>query len=206
MNPFFEVIQQFSDHLMKISIDTFRADIAKKALQKGVHAINDVSGLSDENMIHVLRESSCDYILMHSLSVPADKKITLNVQKNPIDEIKIWLEKKLDYLQKNRIELNRIIFDPGIGFGKTAHQSLQIIQNIEQFFTYPVRILVGHSKKSFMSVFSNQSATNRVPESIGASIYLATKGVDMIRVHHAHQHSKAWLAFRHCYPRVHHTS
>ena len=196
---FFDAIQSFPNHLIKISIDTFRSDIARKALLRGASAINDVSGLSDPKMISILREFSCDYILMHSLTVPADRNITLNTQKNPTNEIKIWLEKKLDYLQKNGIDLSRVIFDPGIGFGKTADQSLQIIQEIELFLIYPVRILVGHSRKSFMSIFSKQPAKDRLAESIGISLLLAQKGVDMIRVHQAFEHTKAWLAFKHGY-------
>lgn len=194
IHPFFDCLKYFPDHLIQISVDTFRPEIAEKALSLGVSAINDVSGLSDSRMISVLKNFHCDYVLMHSLSVPADKNKVMDLDKNPIQEIQIWLDKKLNELEKNHIHLDRIIFDPGIGFGKTAVQSLKIIQNIEQFFEYPVRIMVGHSNKSFMSIFSGQ---DRFFESIGLSIRLAEKGVDIIRVHEASWHARAWLSYKH---------
>ena len=202
IQPFFSTLKNYPRHLTKISVDTFRPEVAGKALDCGAHAINDVSGLSDPKMIHVLKESSCDYVLMHSLTVPADKEKTIPENKNPIREIKAWLDQKLNELEKNNIPLSRIIFDPGIGFGKTAVQSLEIIQNIHEFFEYPLRILVGHSNKSFISLFSNKPAHLRGAESIGLSIDLAKKGVDILRVHQASEHSRAWLAYKHSRPRT----
>ena len=197
IEPVFEILQSM-DHLMKVSVDTFRAKIARRALKEGADVINDVSGLSDPQMMDVLKDSNCDYILMHSLSVPADKKVVFSVKQDPVQEIKTWLEKKLNILEKNGIQLKRIIFDPGIGFGKTSEQSLDILKNIESFMEYPVRLMAGPSRKSFMSVFSKaQKPFLRDFESLGISMELARKGVDIIRVHHASRHARAWLAQKH---------
>ena len=194
---FFETLKNINC-FMKVSVDTFRAEIAKRALKYDADTINDVSGLSDSQMIDVLKDSNCDYILMHSLSVPANKKITFSKQQDPVQEIKTWLEQKLNTLEKNGINLKRIIFDPGIGFGKTSQQSLSILKNIEKFMEYPVRLMVGHSRKSFMSDFSKvQKSSMRDFESIGISMELAGKGVDIIRVHNASKHARAWLAQKH---------
>ena len=197
IQPVFKIFNWHSSKFMKLSIDTFRAEVAQKALQSGASMINDVSGLKDSNMLSVLKNSDCNYVLMHSLTVPADKKVTLPLNQNPIFEIQNWLEEKLDQFEQNKINLDRIIFDPGIGFGKTSEQSLQIIQNIEELMKYPIRLLVGHSRKSFMSLFSKYEALDRDVESVAISIQLAQKGVDILRVHNAVKHSRAWLAFRH---------
>ncbi len=195
--PFFEMLKNIN-HLMKISVDTFRVEIAKRALKYGADIINDVSGLSDPQMIDLLKNSDCDYILMHSLSVPANKKIIFSEQQDPIKEIKIWLEQKLNTLEKNRIDLKRVIFDPGIGFGKTAQQSLNLLKSIDIFMEYPVRLMVGHSRKSFIADFSKvEGSAVRDFESIGISMELAKKGVDIIRVHNASKHARAWLAQKH---------
>ena len=197
IEPVFEILQNM-DSFIKISMDTFRAKTARKALQYGVSVINDVSGLSDPQMMNVLKNSDCDYVLMHSLSVPVKKEVTFSEKQNPIEEIQNWLEKKLNLLEKNKINLRRIIFDPGIGFGKNAQQSLDILRNIEEFMKYPVRLMAGHSRKSFMSVFSKvQKPSLRDFESIGISMELAKKGVDVIRVHQADKHLRAWLALKH---------
>ena len=194
---FFEALRDIN-HLMKISVDTFRTEIAKRALKHGADVINDVSGLSDPQMVDLLKEFDCDYILMHSLSVPANKEITFSEQQDPVKEVKNWLEQKLNMLEKNHINLKRIIFDPGIGFGKTAQQSLILLKNITAFMTYPVRLMIGHSRKSFISDFSNiQNPALRDFESIGVSMELAGKGVDVIRVHNASKHVRAWLAQKH---------
>lgn len=197
IEPFFNIIKNIN-HSMKISVDTFRAEIAQKSLKCGVNVINDVSGFSDSRMMDVLKDSDCDYILMHSLSVPADKSITFSKNQNPMQEIKNWLEQKLNIFEKNQIDLKRIIFDPGIGFGKTAQQSLSLLKNIDVFMKYPVRLMVGHSKKSFIAGFSKvQKPFMRDFESIGLSMELAKKGVDIIRVHNASKHARAWLAQKH---------
>ena len=194
---FFKILKKFRNPFIKISVDTFRSKIAKKALSLGAEAINDVSGLSDKKMIDVLKDSDCDYILMHSLSVPVDKKIVFSKNQNVIQEIKDFLEEKLEFLEKNKVDLNRIIFDPGIGFGKTSSQSFKIIHEIDKFLKYPVRLMIGHSKKSFMSIFSKENFSERSYESIGLSLKMAQKGVDIIRVHEASQHKRAWLSYRH---------
>ena len=195
--PVFEILQNM-DHSMKISVDTFRAEIAKRALKCGADTLNDVSGLSDPQMIDVLKDSDSDYILMHSLSVPADRKMTFSEKQNPVQEIQNWLEQKLNFLEKNKIHLKRVIFDPGIGFGKTSQQSLDILKNIEVFMKYPVRLMAGHSRKSFMSAFSKvQTPALRDFESVGISMELAGRGVDIIRVHDASKHARAWLAQKH---------
>ena len=196
LEKFFSVFKKNSFDFTKISVDTFRSEIAGRALKKGASAINDVSGLQDPKMLNVLKESDCDYILMHSLGVPVDPQ---KVVQKTLEDVKNWLEDKLCELEKNKISLNRVIFDPGIGFGKTSYQSLEILQNIEDFLKYPVRLLVGHSRKSFMSVFSSYEASNRTEESIGISMNLAQKGVDILRVHQAFKHSRSWLAFKHVY-------
>ena len=169
----------------KISVDTRHVSTARKAYERGVDIINDVGGLSEE-MLDFLSETSVEYILMHSVTVPADFKKILPLDKNPVEEIKKWLDKKLNSLQKKRkVSLDRIIFDPGIGFGKNKDQSLYILKNLGEFKEFPVRILIGHSRKSFMQNFSPQKASDRDPEGAGISLALLQEGVDIFRVHNA---------------------
>jgi dihydropteroate synthase len=99
-----------------------------------------------------------------------------------INVIKNWAEKKIISLKELGIIDNQIIFDPGIGFGKTPIQSLNIIKRIADF-KYLGKIMVGHSRKSFMSLFSEQPAPNRDIETYVSSCYLAINQVDYIRVH-----------------------
>lgn len=179
-----------------LSIDTWRAATARRALAYGANIINDVSGLADPAMLPLLAETACDYILMHSLSIPADRATTIAPEQNPVNVILDWAKQKLDMLNDAGIDLGRVIFDPGIGFGKTALQSLTLLQNIAAFRALPVRLLVGHSRKSFMAHWSNRKPAERDWESIGVSLRMAVKGVDILRVHEAPAHMQAWQAFQ----------
>ena len=181
----------------QFSVDTRHFETAQKCLEHGADIINDVSGLTDSRMLALLQKSPCQYILMHSLSVPANPQVTLSENQDVIAELKTWLSDKLKVLQANNIDLKRIIFDPGIGFGKTAQQSIRILQQLHQFHEFPVRILVGHSRKSFMKIFSAAEAPGRDVESVALTVALAGKGVDILRVHDAPTHMRALLARNH---------
>lgn len=187
-----------------ISVDTYRAVTAEKALQHGAHIINDVGGLADATMAAVLRRHPmAHYVLMHSLSVPADKAQTLGEEVEPVNHLIAWAQAKLAQLEQQGIDASRVIFDPGIGFGKTAQQSLTLVQNIGTLCaTLPCRVLVGASRKSFIGLWSNQPAQARDDDSIGLSLRLASVGVDLLRVHAAERHIQAWQAYQHATPTI----
>ncbi len=179
-----------------ISVDTRHASVARRALALGADIINDVGGLADPGMLKVLQESSCQYVLMHSLSVPADPAKTLNSNEDPIQNIKQWALEKMEKLSQEGIDLQRIIFDPGLGFGKTAQQSLLIVRRIHEFFDLPLRLMVGHSRKSFLKTWSPTSGLARDGASVGISLQLARRGVDILRVHEPVLHLQAYHAFQ----------
>ena len=186
----------YKDKLLrpKLSIDTCHPQTAKKAIDSGVDIINDVSGFSEE-MQDLMAGTDVEYILMHSLTVPADPDKTLPGDKDPVEEVKEWLYSKINILEKKGIPLHRVIFDPGIGFGKTAEQSLEILNRVEEFYCVPLRIMIGHSRKSFMKLFSIHEAKERDPESAGVSLSLVEKGVDILRVHSADFHTRVLRGF-----------
>ncbi|MGZ3650289.1 MAG: dihydropteroate synthase [Bdellovibrionota bacterium] len=177
-----------------LSVDTRHAGVAALALERGAAWINDVSGLSDPAVIELLQGSRCGYVLMHSLSVPASREHVLSETADPVAEVLAWAEKKLETLAKAGIDLQRVIFDPGIGFGKTPAQSLALLRGISAFYALPVRLLAGHSRKSFMSAWGPQATEERDGFSIGASLRLAERGVEVLRVHEAHLHATALQA------------
>lgn len=178
-----------------VSVDTRHATTAVRALEAGADIINDVSGLSDPALIEVLQKSDCQYVLMHSLSVPADPKLVLPQAEDPVWAVKAWALEKIEILVRAGIPERRIIFDPGVGFGKTPLQSLEILQRIEEFFDLPVRILVGHSRKSFINLWGSSVAKNRDPETLAVSLNLAGRGVDILRVHQPVQQQQAFRIF-----------
>jgi 2-amino-4-hydroxy-6-hydroxymethyldihydropteridine diphosphokinase/dihydropteroate synthase len=168
----------------KISIDTRHADVAKKALAYDfVHYINDVTGLQDPAMIDLAVQSQKKCIVMHHLTIPANKAEVLPRSMDVVAHLYDWAQKHFDDLERKGIVRKNIIFDPGIGFGKTAEQSLALIKNIDVFSKLACSILVGHSRKSFISMFSRHMAPERDVETLVCSLYLADKAVDILRVH-----------------------
>ncbi|MBN8543025.1 MAG: dihydropteroate synthase [Alphaproteobacteria bacterium] len=158
-----------------ISVDTRHWKTAKRALELGVDVINDVSGLSDASMIALLKDSLCDIAVMHSLTIPADKNITLPDNADPVAEVLRW---KAQILALG-IPEQRLVFDCGIGFGKTAEQSRVLIQRFLELKASGGRWLMGHSRKSFLEVPMEQ----RDAATLAISKRLAAQGVDMVRIH-----------------------
>lgn len=173
-----------------VSIDTRHVKTAETGLKLGADILNDVSGLKDPEMLSLLKNSKTAYVLTHSLDVPVNPKNTL--KEEPIETLQNWLEEKLEILDKNHITWDRVFFDPGVGFGKDAFQSLKILKNLNTFQNCPVRILIGHSRKSFMKDFSPQEAKLRDPETLGISFGLIQKGGDVLRVHNPEIHIRAF--------------
>ncbi|MES3037343.1 MAG: dihydropteroate synthase [Bdellovibrionota bacterium] len=179
----------------RISVDTRHAAVAAKAAELKVDYINDVSGGSKE-MYEVIKHTKIEYILMHSLTVPADSQVNLPPETDPVSYLKIWCEEKLRTLDKAGVNLDRIIFDPGVGFGKTSAQTFTLLGRIDELLDLPVRILIGHSRKSFLKHLINTDAKDRDLESIGISLQLANSGVDILRVHEPQFHIRTYRAFQ----------
>lgn len=183
-----------------VSVDTRHAEIASRALGLGVTIVNDVSGLADAAMLDVLAGGDCDYVLMHSLSIPASGAVTMPRAGSTMENLRAWFAAKLAILEGRGIARSRVIIDPGIGFGKTSVQSLEIMRDLEALAPFGCRILVGHSRKSFIKDFSAVPADERDLESIGLSLSLVRKGVDILRVHDPIPHVRAFQAWNHLNP------
>ena len=178
-----------------ISVDTRHPKTAAKAIEHGVDFINDVSGLSDPAMLELAADNNCQWIAMHSVSVPADPNQL--VQGDPVQEVCNWLDAKLSVWSKIGIATDNLIFDPGIGFGKDPLQSLKLLQATAQFRQYGVRLLIGHSRKSYMKTFTTDDIHERDQATIGASMQLCQHGVDIIRVHNIGDHMSAYRGWSH---------
>lgn len=191
------VLERFRNRIFHpwISVDTYHPQTAARAASLGVEIINDVSGLANEGMLEVLKWSNCQYVLMHSLTVPANPNVKLKVD-DPVQSIIEWAKRKMDQLDHAGVSLDRVIFDPGIGFGKTGEDSMLILQQIQRLFSLSVRILVGHSRKSFLNQWGLREVGDRDPETLGVSLKLAERGVDILRVHGPDLHQRTFRTFR----------
>ena len=161
-----------------ISVDTTKADVAREVLAAGADIINDVSGLSDPEMIAVLRETGAGYCLMHTRGVPK------TMQDDPqyddvVGEVFEFLKNQREMLIESGIIPEAIAVDPGLGFGKTWEHNWQLVENIAYFYRLEAPILVGHSRKRFIAErFSDREEGTRL-----VSRQLIESGVHILRVH-----------------------
>lgn len=167
----------------KISIDTRHAEVAAKATSMGIDWINDVSGLDDPAMREVIQQANVDCVVMHHLNIPERRDQVLARSVDPVKTVYDWGMARLESLAAQGIPREKVIFDPGIGFGKMAEQSLILLQNIHVFKTLGARLLVGHSRKTFLSLLSKHPFAERDVETTAISLFLAKQQVDYLRIH-----------------------
>jgi len=165
-----------------LSIDTYKPEVARLALENGFDIINDISAGGDSHeMFKIASEFDCPIILMHMRGCPQTmhNKIKYN---NILDDIKKYFEYKISIAEEFGIKSHNIILDPGIGFGKTSSDNLLIINNLSCFKETGFPVLLGISRKSFLSL-NNDSPKDRLSATLGMSTIAIQNEVDILRVH-----------------------
>jgi len=189
--PVIEGICKESD--VCISIDTTKSKVACEALEAGASVINDISAMEiDSLMVNVALKFNCPIVLMHMKGIPK------NMQDNPqyqslISDIKEYLLARIDFVVSKGIDRNKIIIDPGIGFGKTVENNFEIINNLDQFVKMNFPVLLGASRKSFIGVSLNLPENDRLEGSIAANIIGLQKGAKIFRVHDVVETNRAMV-------------
>jgi dihydropteroate synthase len=178
------VIQRFREQVdIPISIDTTKSIVAREAIKAGAHIVNDISALrSDPGMATVVAEHQVPLILMHMKGLPK------NMQKDPtyvdlIGDIYAFLDERVDAAVEAGIARDRIIVDPGIGFGKTWPDNFILLNRLKQFHGLGCPLLVGVSRKSFIGWALNLPEDDRVMGTAAAVAASVLKGVHIVRVH-----------------------
>lgn len=180
-----------------ISIDTRHSYTAGRAIEHGADWINDVSGLGDPKMIALVRDNKSGAVAMHSLSVPVKPGEVLDSSRAVEAQVSKWLQQRTQRWEEAGLGKDRIIFDPGIGFGKSVLQNLSLIKTIGLLRKQGFRVLAGHSRKSFMNIFSDHKFADRDVETLGLSLAMCEQGVDILRVHDPVMHVRAYRAWAH---------
>jgi dihydropteroate synthase len=178
------VIKALSKEIdIPISIDTYKSQIAKKALDAGAEMINDISALRfDPKMKEIATEYKVPIVLMHIKGTPK------NMQENPyyddvITEITEYLKESIEIAGKEGINREKIIIDPGIGFGKRLEDNLNILKNLKKFSILDCPILVGPSRKSFIGKILDLPVEERLEGSLAALAVSIMNGANIVRVH-----------------------
>lgn len=183
LNRVIPVIQALSNMNVMVSIDTSKPAVMQQAIKEGVTMVNDVNALRAPGAIEAVKEASHVLVcLMHMQGEPRA------MQKNPqyadvVSEVKDFLRQRLNSMQALGISKERLIIDPGFGFGKTLDHNLQLLRCLESFLCLDVPVLVGLSRKSMLGAITGNTVEHRVCESIAAALLAAVNGAKIIRVH-----------------------
>jgi 2-amino-4-hydroxy-6-hydroxymethyldihydropteridine diphosphokinase / dihydropteroate synthase len=174
-----------------LSVDTRHYKVAEKALDLGIDWINDVSGFVNSKMCELAAKSAVKCVVMHNLGVPADKSKVLASSPDICVQLLAWAKQRFDELIRIGVDPEQLIFDIGVGFGKTAEQSVYLLKNINYFRSLGCPLFVGHSRKSFLNLVTDKSYEERDFETSVFSYHLASQGVDYLRVHNVRLNSQA---------------
>lgn len=178
--------QLISDCPLPVSVDTQKAEVAEKALKAGAHLINDIWGLQkDPQMAETIAGYEASVVLMHNKD---------NTEYSDImGEILAYLSRSIEIALKHGIDEDKIIIDPGIGFGKTWEQNVEVIRELDQLRRLGYPILLGVSRKSVIGRALNLPVNERLEPTIALGALGIAAGVDILRVHDILENKKAAL-------------
>ena len=170
-----------------VTVDTTSVEVARFALKAGADAINDVSCLADRQMAKLVSEYSAGLIIMHARGpmclMPGFSEVPEHSYTDTIAEVATEWATARDIAIGQGLPADDIIFDPGIGFWKSARHSIEVLQGIGKFAQLAAPIVVGPSRKSFLTIAGSAPPEHRLGGSIAACLYAARHGVTAVRTH-----------------------
>jgi dihydropteroate synthase len=176
------VIEDLRDVPVPFSVDTYKPEVVRAALTQGVSMINDIDALQDSQTLLAAVESKAAVCLMHKQGTPR------NMQQQPhyqdvTNEVMQFLRMRIAAVEAAGIARERIVVDPGFGFGKTLAHNLSLLRNLETFSDLNVPVLVGLSRKSMLGTITGQDVAHRVHASVAAALLAVQHGARIVRVH-----------------------
>jgi dihydropteroate synthase len=185
------VIEELAGRLdVPISIDTYKPEVARRALDAGASMINDISGLRNEGMIGLAVERDAPVVIMHMQGTPRD------MQNNPsygdvVAEVADWLDSQANKAFIAGLSKDRILIDPGIGFGKNFEHNLEIIKRLSELKSLGYPIVLGTSRKAFIGTILDLPPEERVEGTIATVVYGIMQGANIVRVHDVKEVARA---------------
>lgn len=178
-----EIVRRLAGrHPGRVSIDTMKAEVAREALEAGASVVNDVNGLRGEGMAEVIAEHDASVIIMHMQGTPR------TMQKSPtygdvVADISAFLGDRIAVAEKAGISADKIMIDPGIGFGKNLDHNLEILTRLRELRSLGKAIAIGVSRKSFIGRITGNPIDDRRGGSLAAAVLAVANGANVIRAH-----------------------
>jgi dihydropteroate synthase len=177
------VIEALADADGEISIDTTKAEVARRALAAGASIVNDVSAFRfDPALADVVADAGCECCLMHMLGEPR------TMQQDPryddvVADVKAFLEERMAFAVAQGVAEERIWLDPGIGFGKTLEHNLALVRRLDEIVALGRPVVIGTSRKSFLGKLTGRPEKERLPGTVATNVIALERGASVFRVH-----------------------
>ena len=176
------VLAGLRDCGIALSIDTQKTAVMRAALDVGVDMLNDVNALQAPSALAVLAQSNAAVCLMHKQSDPQNMQ-QLSLYHDVVAEVKAFLQARIDAILAAGVARNRIVIDPGFGFGKNLEHNVALFRGLPSLTELGAPLLVGLSRKSMLGKIAQLEIHERIHASVAAAVLAVTKGAKIVRVH-----------------------
>lgn len=176
-----------ANHDVCISVDTCKADVMVAAIAAGASFINDIHALQGEGALAAVAQMDVPVCLMHMQGTPATMQDNPYYPQDIVVEINQFFQQRIEACEKAGISRERLILDPGFGFGKSVQQNLLLLKRLDEFLLHQRPILLGVSRKSTLGSVLNKGLMERMSAGLSAAIFAVLNGVTMIRTHDVHE-------------------
>ena len=176
------VIEGLRDAGVPLSIDTCKAEVMHSALAAGVSMVNDINALQQPAALAAVVASNAAVCLMHKQGQPQSMQNEPNYQ-NVLLEIRDFLRSRVAVIEAAGVKRDRIVIDPGFGFGKTVAHNLLLLGKLHDFTELSVPLLAGLSRKSMLGKLTGREVEDRLPASLAAALIAVQRGANIVRVH-----------------------
>lgn len=192
------VIEGLRGAPIPLSIDTSKPEVMRAAIAAGASMVNDINALQNPEALNIAAASEIAVCLMHKQGTPQTMQRQPQYQ-NVVEEVQQFLRERITAVQAAGVSQQRIIIDPGFGFGKTLVHNLALLQQLKYFAGLSMPLLVGLSHKSMLGAITGQDVAHRVHASVAAALLAVERGANIVRVHDVQATAdalKVWQAVR----------
>jgi dihydropteroate synthase len=176
------IIEGLRGASVPISIDTFKPEVMQAAIAAGAQMVNDINALQDASAMNIVAASNAAVCLMHKQGNPQTMQAKPNYQ-DVVCEVSAYLRERISAAEATGIQRNRIVIDPGFGFGKTLEHNLTLLRDLKKLTELGVPVLAGLSRKSMLGAMTGQDVGQRLSASVAAALIAAQRGASILRVH-----------------------
>jgi len=176
------VVQALRDAAVPVAVDTVKPEVMRAAIAAGAAMINDIRALQEPGALEAVAASDAAICLMHMQGEPRSMQAAPRYE-NVVNEVKAFLWDRATAATAAGLVKERIVIDPGFGFGKTAEHNLELLRNLRAMTELGYPVLAGLSRKSTLGLITGRPANERMPASIAAALLAVQRGASIVRVH-----------------------